>query len=187
MGMFDSFYDEDSECPKCHTKVKGDWQTKRLQSLMESWRRGDFLQYRRLEVVPEEERKEKDRGTLFGAFRRTSDYLSDAPLLFNGKVPVHTSCDKCDARLEAYAKILDGRFVGIVEVEADGEEKELVLIKPETTAQTLREEFNRRLTHLQESCKHEKAEWMDMEWAPGHSSGRGLICVRCEKVLRTRR
>ncbi len=105
--------------------------------------------------------------------------------MFNGKVPVHTSCDNCEAWLQAYAKVLDGRFTGIVEAEADGEEKEFVLIKPETTAKILREEFERRLTHLQESCKHDKAEWMEIEWAPGHFSGRGLVCLRCEKILQT--
>lgn len=120
-------------------------------------------------------------------FRRTENYLSDAPLLLNGKVPVHESCDGCKAWLEAYAKIANGRFAGIVEVEVDGEEKELVIIKPEATAKTLREEFERRLSHLQESCAHEKAEWMNVKWAPGHSLGTGLVCLRCEKVLQTRK
>ena len=27
MGMYDSFYDEDSRCPKCKAKIKTDWQT----------------------------------------------------------------------------------------------------------------------------------------------------------------
>ncbi len=187
MGLFDSFYDEDSECPKCHAKVKGGWQTKHLDSFMESWRKGDFLQYRKLETIPEEERKRKyGDAAPFPLFRRTENYLSNAPLLFNGKVPVHQTCDGCKAWLEAYAKITNGRFVGIVEVEVDGEEKELVIIKPEATAKTLREEFERRLSDLQESCAHEKAERMNVEWAPGHSLIGGLVCLRCEKVLQTR-
>ena len=188
MGMYDSFYDEDSKCPKCHMKMKGDWQTKHLDSFLGSWRKGDFLQYHKFETIPEEERKRKHGDKpLAPLLRRTNEYRSDAPLLFNGKVPVHTSCDNCNAWLEAYAKITNGRFAGIVEVEADGEEKELVLIKPETTAKTLREEFERRLSHLQESCKHEKAEWMNVEWAPGHFLGRELVCLRCEKILQTRK
>ena len=190
MGMYDSFYDEDSECPKCHAKITSDWQTKHLQSHMESWRKGDFLQYRKLETIPEEERKRKygDTALAFAPlFRRTENYLSDAPLLLNGKVPVHESCDGCKAWLEAYAKITNGRFAGIVEVEAEGEEKELVIIKPEATGKTLREEFERRLSHIQGSCAHEKAEWMNVKRAPSHSLGRGLVCLRCEKVLQTRR
>ena len=190
MGMYDSFYDEDSECPKCHAKITSDWQTKHLQSLMESWRKGDFLQYRKLETIPEEERKRKygDTALAFAPlFRRTENYLSDAPLLFNGKVPVHQSCDGCKAWLEAHAKIANGMFAGIVEVEADGEEKELVMTTPEGAAKILREEFERRLSHLQESCAHEKAEWMNGEWAPGRSPSRGLVCLRCEKILQTRK
>ncbi len=152
---------------------------------MASWRKGDLLQYHKYERIPEEERKKEYGDRAFvPILRRTEEYQSDAPLLFNGKVPVHTNCNKCEAWLEAYAKVVGGRFAGIVEVEADVEEKELVVISPD--AKSLREEFERRLSHLQESCKHEKADWMETRWAPGHFSGRRLVCLRCEKVLRTK-
>ncbi len=187
MGALDSFYDEESECPKCHAKVKNDWQTKELYRLMEYWRKGDWVQYRKLEAIREGKRKKEYEDLEFGPLLRTSkEYLSDAPLLFNGKVPVHTSCRNCNVWLEAYAEVLDGRFAEIVEIEADAKPKEFVIIKPETTAKILREEFQRRLTHLQGSCKHQKTQWMDMEWAPGHFYGRGLVCLRCEEIIKTK-
>ncbi len=183
MGVYDSFYDKESKCPKCHAGIRGDWQTKHLESLFGSWRKGDFLQYHKYEPIPEEERKRKYGDRAFGPIlRRTEKYLSDAPLLFNGKVPVHTSCDKCEVWLEAYAKIVSGRFAGIVEAEADVKEKELVLISPD--AKTLREEFESRLSHLQESCRHEKAKWMKIESAPGYFQT-AFVCRKCEKILKT--
>jgi len=128
MGMFDSFYDEDSKCPKCHGSVIG-WQTKRLESLMAEWQKGDFFQYTRLEAIPEEERKRKYGDGSFGPFlRKTKTPVRKTPIILNGKVPVHTSCEKCKAWLEAYAKIVNGRFAGIVEAQATREEKELVVI-----------------------------------------------------------
>ncbi len=182
-GVFDSFHDEDSECPKCHAKIGGDWQTQRLESLFASWRKGDFLQYHKYELIPEEERKKKYGDRAFAPIiRRTKEYQSDAPLLFNAKVPVHTSCDNCKAWLEAYAKIVSGRFAGIVEAEADVREKEMVLISPD--AKTLREEFETRLSHLQESCRHESAKWMDIESKLGYFEP-GLVCRKCEKILKT--
>jgi hypothetical protein len=148
--------------------------------MLESWRKGDFVQYRNLERISEEERKRDYPDNRFPPiFRRTNKPVSDAPLLFNGKVPVHTSCDECKSWLEAYAKIVGGRFTGIVEIEADGAKKKFVVVIPETTARSLREEFANRLSHLQESCKHTKAKWMLVEWAPGHVSGRGRVCLKC--------
>src|SRR5713226_4391758 len=63
------------------------------------------------------------------------------------------------------------------------EEGELVMEGSEVTARSLREEFARRLSGLQESCKHERSDWMDFEWAPGHLAGRVRVCKRCEKIL----
>src|SRR3989442_15991730 len=40
VGLSDSFYDEDSKCPKCQRRIQQGWQTKRLDSLMESWHKG---------------------------------------------------------------------------------------------------------------------------------------------------
>ena len=184
MGADDTFSDEDSECPRCHSKVR-EWHTKQFQSFLENWKKGEFLQYRKIETVPEAERKGKDGSVSdFGSFRRTKEYLSDVPLMFAGKVPVHMSCGNCHAWLEAYARIVKGRFTGIVEIEADGSPKELVLIRPEATAEELREEFEGRLSQLQDSCKHTKTQWMNVEWALGHPSlGKRLVCLRCEKIL----
>jgi hypothetical protein len=184
MGMIDSFYDEDSTCCKCRARMVGDWQTKHLQRLHGSWSKGDFLQYRNLANPREGDRKRK-RGKvgLPSTSCESEGYVSDAPLLFNGKVPVHQTCDNCSSRLVAYARILDGKFTGIVEMEADREEGELVIDREEITARTLREELARRLSNLQESCEHEESEWMPFEWAPGHRSGRVRVCNRCEKIL----
>lgn len=99
---------------------------------------------------------------------------------------MHTSCNNCNSWLEAYAKITNGKFDSVVEAEVDGKQKELVLIEAETTAQTLTEEFDRRLFHLQESCKHESSKWTRKERALGHGSGQVLVCLRCEKILETR-
>ncbi len=185
MGSFDSFYDEDSKCPKCHGRVKLGWQTKRLESLMESWHKGDFVQYTKLESIPEKERKRKYGDDPLAPFlRRTKEYLSDSQLILNGKVPVHTSCSNCDSWLEAYAMITNGKFYRIVEPEATREEKELVILPK--TAKKIREEFERRLSHLQESCGHEKSRWTRMERMPGQVSRQNLVCQRCEKILETK-
>ena len=83
---------------------------------MESWHKGDFVQYTKLEVIPEDERRRKYGDISLAPFlRRTKEYLSDSPLILNGKVPVHTSCSNCDSWLEAYAKITNGKLDGIVE------------------------------------------------------------------------
>jgi len=185
VGMSDSFYDEDSKCPKCNRRIEEGWQIKRLESLMESWHKGDFVQYTKLETIPEDERKRKYGDHPLSPFlRKTRKYLSDAPLIPNGKVPVHTSCSNCNSWLEAYAKIINGKFDRIVEAEATREEKELVIIP--RTAKRIREEFERRLSHLQESCSHEKSRWTRVERTPGHGSRQTLVCQRCDKTLETK-
>jgi len=188
MGMIDSFYDEDSTCPKCGAKTVRDWQTKHLQRLHGSWRKGDFLQYRKLVFPPEEERKGK-RGSIGSALKSDfgEQFVSDAPLLFNGKIPVHQTCDNCRSRLVAYARILHGRFTKIVEIEAGREEGELVIDRIEVTASSLRDEFARRLSGLQESCRHQGSEWILLEREPGHLSGRVRVCNSCERILETDR
>src|SRR5207245_5370504 len=67
--------------------------------------------------------------------------------------------------------------------EATREEKELVILPK--TAKKIREEFERRLSHLQESCSHEKSRWTRTERTPGHRSSQTLVCWRCEKILET--
>ncbi len=184
MGMFDNFYDEDSKCPKCHGSVIG-WQTKHLESLMAEWQKGDFFQYTRMEVIPEEERTREYGEGFFGPFlRKTKEYLRNTPPILNGKVPVHTSCSNCDSWLEAYAKITNGKFDTIVEAEATREEKELVILPK--TAKKIREEFERRLSHLQESCNHERSKWTRVKRTPGQDPGQTRVCQRCEKILETK-
>jgi hypothetical protein len=185
MGMFDSFHDENGECPKCRTKVTG-WQTKDLDSLGEYWKIGDFVQYRKLKRIPEKERKREYGDSPFPLFQTSKEDLSDAPLLFNGKVPVYTSCEKCNARLQGYAKILDGGFTALVEIEADVMPKQRVLIKRKTTAQTLRADYEERLSRLQESCSHKKIKWIELVWPPTLNYGRALVCLRCEKRLKVK-
>jgi len=184
VGLSDSFYDEDSKCPRCHRRVEQGWQTKRLESLMESWHKGDFVQYVKLKPIPEAERKRKyGNDPLTPFLRKTKKYLSDAPLILNGMVPVHTSCSNCDSWLEAYAKITNGKFDGIVEAKATREEKELVILPK--TAKKIREEFDRRLFHLQESCSHEKSKWTAIERTLDHRNRQTLVCQRCDKILKT--
>jgi len=186
MGLYDSFYDEDSKCPKCKSKITTDWQTKRLESMLESWHKGDFVQYRKLETIPERKRKRKYGDLKFASsLRHSIEFLSDAPLLLNGKVPVHTYCKKCESRLEAYARVVSGAFTGIVEIEADGKEKEFVRIRPDATARSLRQDFEDNLSHLQESCEHKKTKWMYMEWVLGPIFGQRRVCLKCEKTLET--
>ncbi len=67
MGMVNSFHDEDAECPKCDTKVT-EWQTKDLERLGEYWQKGDFVQYRKLERIPEKERKREYGGEPISTF-----------------------------------------------------------------------------------------------------------------------
>jgi hypothetical protein len=151
---------------------------------MESWHKGDFLQYTKLEAIPEDERRGKYLDKLSTPLlQRTKEYLSERPLILNGKVPVHTSCRRCDSWLEAYAKIINGKFERIVEAEATREEKELVILPK--TAKKIREEFERRLSHLQESCYHEKSKWTRIKRTLGHGSRQILVCQRCEKILET--
>ena len=145
MGLSDSFYDEDSKCPKCQAKIQGDWQTKHLESLMQSWHTGDFFQYSKWEAIPEDERRRKYGNKPLTPFlRKTNDYFSKNPLILNGMVPVHTGCSSCNSWLEGYAKIVNGKFDRIVEAEATREEKQLVIIA--ITAKKLREEFEKKLS-----------------------------------------
>lgn len=52
-----------------------------------------------------------------------------------------------------------------------------------TTAQTLRAKFEIELQALQEQCTHDDAEWMESQYAPGHTDGAVKVCLLCEKVL----
>jgi hypothetical protein len=183
MGMIDSFYDEDSSCPNCGAKLVRDWQTKHLQRLNESWLKGDFLQYSKLSSPREGLKRKRGKQGPARASSQRKEYASDAPLLFNGRVPVHQTCDGCRTRLVAYARILDGRFTSITEIGTHGEERDLIIARAEATARSLRIEFATRLSSLQESCRHEASAWMPFEWAPGHLSGRVRVCNGCEKIL----
>lgn len=157
MGLYDSFYDEDSKCPKCNAKMTDYWQTKSLENALASWHKGDLVQYGKL-----------------------------APVVFNGNIPVHNSCRNCKSWLEAYARVVAGRFKGIMEIELGRKRREMVVMGPETTAESLRREFENRLSHLQESCEHEKTKWTEMKWPLGLIYGRRRVCLKCEKTLETR-
>ncbi len=167
--------------PKMSFKVKRRLADKATGISSRTVGEGRPLQYRKVIENPD---WKPERGFL-GRLKKLDEPVENEPIIDNGKVPVHRSCETCSAWLEAYAKILDGHFVGVVEVQVDGEPKELVLIKPETTAKALREEYERRLSHLQESCSHEIAEWAEMQLAPGHTYGRGRVCLRCERIMET--
>ncbi len=184
MGLFDTFIDEDSTCPNCKAKVS-DWQTKDLDNLMERWKKGDFVQYRKLEIITEEERKQKYPDDKFAPLRRTKQFVSNIPLMSYGKIPVDTSCDDCEAWLEAYAIIQGGRFSGIVKIDVDGKDRDLVLIRSEKSAKELREEFEERLSSLQMSCNHEESKWQILPLSEGPFIGKMRVCVRCEKTLET--
>src|SRR2546430_17643181 len=98
MGMVDSFQDKDAECPKCHAKV-AEWQTKDLERLGEDWERGDFGQYRKLERIPEKERKREEGDSPFPLSQTSKKDLSEAPPVFNGQIPVHITRGQCACRL----------------------------------------------------------------------------------------
>ncbi len=183
--MYDLFYDEDSTCPECDSKLQREWQTRRLESLFERWKRGDFLQYREWEPIPERERRKKYGASgLAPAFRLTGKFRRKTPLLQAGKVPVSILCDRCKSWLVAYAKITGGKFIGIVEAEVGEKDKEFIRFGPKTTAKTLRDDFARRLEHFQESCKHETTKWISLDsWT--NSYPKEKVCVRCEKILET--
>ncbi len=181
--MYDFFFDPDSTCPKCMSPVNREWQTQRLDGLFEHWKKGDLLQYHKYELIPEEERRTKWGGWKFPTtYRVNEEFVKDEPLLPGGMVPVYTMCDGCSAWLNAYAKISDGKFLGIVEVEPSEEEKEFIKIKPETTAAILHSEFEKRLSHLQESCRHINAAWTSLD-QEAHPNVKRKFCLRCEKVL----
>ncbi len=183
MGLYDSFYDEDSKCPKCHAKVAGGWQTKSLQSVMWSWHRGDILQYTRPETIPEGKRTRGKGGrTAAPTLQRSMEIDDDSLLIFDGKVPVLEICENCKTVLRGYARIYDARFESIVEIETDKKEIRTVII-PERTAESLRDDYERRLSQLQESCKHEKSRWTRREPIPLHPGVKVRVCLKCEKVL----
>jgi|WetSurMetagenome_2_1015567.scaffolds.fasta_scaffold804508_2 hypothetical protein len=47
----------------------------------------------------------------------------------------------------------------------------------------LKREFEKKVLQLQMMCKHNKTEWMDSYWAPGHGGKKILLCKRCHKTL----
>ena len=51
------------------------------------------------------------------------------------------------------------------------------------TYDQLENEFKDKVARLQKKCRHEKTEWLESFWAPGHSSGRNRVCSTCGKVL----
>lgn len=123
LGMFDSFVDENAVCPQCNVR-QDSWQTKDLQALGESWTVGDFFQYHYLRPLRKREKERiikegrgivNARGQLIAPLFAHGEYMSEQPIISNGEIKVHTSCDnrKCGTWLEALAVIRRGKFVGI--------------------------------------------------------------------------
>jgi len=52
-----------------------------------------------------------------------------------------------------------------------------------SAARELREEFEKKLRALQDSCPHIETKWVQSMWAPGHISGSVKVCMRCDKIL----
>jgi hypothetical protein len=52
-----------------------------------------------------------------------------------------------------------------------------------TTYNELKEDFERKVEHLQAVCKHKNVSgWMEEWWAPGHSTGNSVkYCDDCNK------
>jgi len=52
----------------------------------------------------------------------------------------------------------------------------------------LRKDFETKKQELQDNCPHtELSDWMDYQWAIGHSSGYEVkVCERCEKIIKRR-
>ena len=51
------------------------------------------------------------------------------------------------------------------------------------TYEELNKEFKGKVAWLQKKCLHEKTEWYDFYWAPGHGDGRVKMCKVCGKTL----
>jgi hypothetical protein len=47
----------------------------------------------------------------------------------------------------------------------------------------LRDEFEKKLKELRDSCPHLESTWMDSMWAPGHPGPKVKVCNNCGKVL----
>ena len=56
-------------------------------------------------------------------------------------------------------------------------------------AEALRRQLELDLAKLQAECPHaELSDWMEMYWAPGHSSGYEVqACKECDKIVHERR
>ena len=51
------------------------------------------------------------------------------------------------------------------------------------TAEDLRKEFETKLKELQNICKHEETEAMELMTSNYHTYGWGKVCKSCEKVI----
>jgi hypothetical protein len=48
----------------------------------------------------------------------------------------------------------------------------------------LKQDFEKKVEMLQESCKHKRTKWYNEEWAFAHSTGRRVrVCLKCNKNL----
>lgn len=52
------------------------------------------------------------------------------------------------------------------------------------TARVLREKYEQELMDLQSTCPHiEVSDWLENQWAPGHTLGAVRCCLLCEKIV----
>lgn len=54
------------------------------------------------------------------------------------------------------------------------------------TAEQLRYQYEQDLMDLQSNCPHGKSEWMENQFATGHTTGVVKVCVNCEKILESK-
>ena len=97
MGLYDAFILNDFlECPLCGAKEKArikEFQTKELGQFFQCFKIGEKA------------------------------ILNDCFQLLDGKYPAYSSCDKCDAWIDANAVIEGGKFVRIEDIKAMTQEE----------------------------------------------------------------
>ena len=56
----------------------------------------------------------------------------------------------------------------------------------QTNYKKLKEEFDKKVSALMDECPHKRStKWMEVHWAPGHSSGTSIKkCLRCNAKTR---
>lgn len=126
MGLYDSFLINDFVCPSCgHKHDSIEFQTKSLESLMESWKIGDRVAYSQLRMRTKQEKKDdlkkyidnkgdRPRGRMSVGFFKVAGCLRKSGNLVcqqsDQHVRCYTPCQKCKAWIEAISVIENGIF-----------------------------------------------------------------------------